>query len=100
MPEGTWDPARRRFDTSSSAPTVQRGVETGQDDKYDAIQRKTWEDEYNKSVGATGIAGAGKRSKPEYKTGLAGYLKKKAMDASIERERRKKELADKVTPKE
>jgi hypothetical protein len=44
-----------------------RGEEAGKDAKYNDIQRKKWEDDYHKSQGATGIAGAGKRSTPDYK---------------------------------
>jgi hypothetical protein len=43
----------------------------------EAMQRKAAEDEYAKSQGATGIAGAAKRSRPEYKAGLAEFLKKR-----------------------
>ena len=43
----------------------------------EAMERKAAEDEYAKSQGATGIAGAAKRSRPEYKAGLAEFLKKR-----------------------
>ena len=39
----------------------------------DELDSEAAEAEYAKQQGATGIAGAGKRSRPEYKTGLAAY---------------------------
>lgn len=47
-----------------------RGSRRGNGKSYatdEELKRKKWEDEYHKSQGATGIAGAGKRSNPEYK---------------------------------
>src|SRR5262245_15355974 len=68
---GPWTGKRQE---ASGTQTIKGAAGPGGGPDYDRIQQEKDEDEYAKQQGATGIAGTAKRSKPEYKAGLATFL--------------------------
>lgn len=74
----------RAATASYGSVATQKGDKAGQAfDSSEDVATKADTDEFDKSFGATGIAGASKRATPAYKSGLAAHLaKKKAMRAS------------------
>src|SRR5262245_59937519 len=73
-PYGGTSGTYRRREEAGGTSTVKGEAAPGGGPDYDKITQQKDEDEYAKQQGATGIAGTAKRSKPEYKTGLAAFL--------------------------
>ena len=60
------DTYKRREEAQGSSGS--KGALAGKTfDTDEQVRRKKWDEDYHKSQGATGLGGAVKRSKPEYK---------------------------------
>ncbi len=72
-----WNPVTKKFE--SGASTSFKGSRAGESFESGSEQEeKSASEEFAKMKGATGIAGASKRSTPQYKTEYAAWRKKRA----------------------